>query len=787
MNNSDKKNTVAIVGGGPAGLITAILLREKGVHATVFEQAEGIATLPQAHVVNTRTCEILRELGLFEKMAAAASPEDRMHCATWSSELAGTRFGRLMLEGSPEQKVFRRNASPVRTLNMGQHIFGNILLAHLRELGGDVQFRQQVLDAAVDRAKGVLTIQGPDGRTRTEAFDYVLACDGAGSAVRKAQGIDMLGPPSIARFATCYFKVDLNRYLGNDTGPVHFIANQDAPGIFVSYDLDQTWAFMCVMPPDAAREAYSGEVMLELARRAVGDPQVDLQLVSVSSWNMSAQVAAHFRKGPFFLIGDAAHRFPPTGGLGLNTGVQDAHNLAWKLAMVLRGQAEADLLDTYGKERAPVAARNCAHSVENFRNLLQVQNAIGAQFLVPADVSVVQRAPAARRNFSLDDGTEQSRLKRLSIDAAIAAQRPHFDALEVEVGYCYGEQDPSGHLTDGDCALALRAGSRLPHIWLEAAHLSSLDAYDKNHYTLLLFGMQEGEGIGRHALAQAGIGLVHLPANVEDGGAKRMCSPGIAVLVRPDGHVLWHGRADAENFHEAAIAAVRHYPETGGSTSSTGDEFLKMMENAMNPDTSCPDTPHGAPRSAGISPKKLAHVVLRSDARFEAMCDWYQDLLSAFVAHRDEMTCFMTFDSEHHRLAVVRVPGMIERPSGVVGLEHIAFTFESLSDLLETYARLKAKGVLPILTINHGPTMSIYYEDPDRNRVEMQVDNQKTVEEFVEFVKSGAMDANPIGQVFDADDMLSKLRAGTAEQSLMQYPMPPSPVDPAVMEILYRN
>ncbi|MCX5471515.1 FAD-dependent monooxygenase [Alcaligenes sp. A-TC2] len=787
MSISNNKK-VAIVGGGPAGLLTAILLREQGIQTTILERADGIAALPQAHVVNTRTCEILRELGLFERMAAAASKEERMNCVTWSSELAGTRFGCLPLQGNEQQKAFRRQASPVRTLNMGQHIYGKILLDHLRGLGGDVLFRQQVLDAVVDGMKAVLSIQDSEGHTRKESFDYVLACDGAGSVVRRALGIDMIGPPSIARFATCYFKGDLNRYLGKDTGPVHFVANPDAPGIFVSYDLDQTWAFMCVMPPGAAREAYSGEVMLELARRAVGDPEVKLELVSVSSWNMSAQVATQFRKGPFFLVGDSAHRFPPTGGLGLNTGAQDAHNLAWKLAKVVRGEADDGLLDTYETERLPVAARNCAHSVANFQKLLQVQDAIEAPFLIPADPTVVERPPTPRRDFGLNSGSEQAKQKQRRIDVAIAAQRPHFDALEIEIGYCYGEHVT--HDSDTDYVPVLQAGTRLPHVWLDTAEQSphsSLDAYAKHQYTLLLCGLQAGETEGQKTLEQAGIGLAHLCSSASGRSASPIFASGSAVLVRPDGHVLWHGRADAENFHEAALEAVQQYPKTGGSAAAAVGEFVNMMEKAMNSDQSCSTAAGPATSSAGIKPKKLAHVVLRSDERYEQMCDWYQDLLSAYVAHRDGMTCFMTFDSEHHRLAVVRVPGMVDRPSGVVGLEHIAFTFETLSDLLETYDRLKAKGVVPILTINHGPTMSIYYEDPDRNRVEMQVDNQKTIEEFMAFVKSGAMDTNPIGQVFDADAMLAKLRAGTQQEVLMRYPVPPEPVDPAVMEILLRN
>ncbi|SUA92782.1 FAD-dependent monooxygenase [Pandoraea pulmonicola] len=782
MKTQNTKPRIAIVGAGPAGLITAILLKKKGLDATIYERSDSIAKLPQAHVVNTRTCEILRELGLFETMEAAASREDRMLCVTWSSSFAGTRFGRLLIEGNAEQKAYRRSASPVRTLNMGQNVFCGILLEHLLALGGDVRFGHDVLDAGMENGKGVLSISDAGGQTRREVFDYVLACDGASSKVRKALDIEMIGPPSIARFATCYFKGDLNRYLGGHTGPVHFVANDDVPGFLISFDLDQSWALMCAMPPDATREDFTGEVMLELARRAVGDPQAALELVSVGSWNMSAQVASAFRKGPFFLIGDAAHRFPPTGGLGLNTGVQDAHNLAWKLAMVASGRAAPELLDTYEVERAPVAARNRTHSVENFQKLMEVQQVAGAAFIAPADHRVVQRPVAPERDYGVSGTGADAAAKRARIQASIDRQRPHWDALNIELGFSYAEDDSECAIPDYDYVPVIRRGARLGHAWIGAGgtRRSTLDFYSRDTFSLLLFGGVAAGQVNLDALKGAGIDVVQVdvPEALADANGFRW---GDAALVRPDGHVLWCGQVAGVAQGDEIFAAVNELAAGRVFREASRARKTDEMENSMKSEGMV------SKDEGGVRPKKLAHVVLRSDERFEAMCEWYRDMLSAQVAHKDAMTCFMTFDSEHHRLAVVRVPGMVDRPSGTVGLEHVAFTFGTLADLLETYARLKPKGVVPILTINHGPTVSLYYEDPDRNRVELQVDNQETIEEFLAFVKSGAMDANPIGQRFDADEMLAKLRAGVPAADLQAYPVPPSPVDPSVMEILYRN
>lgn len=188
-----------------------------------------------------------------------------------------------------------------------------------------------------------------------------------------------------------------------------------------------------------------------------------------------------------------------------------------------------------------------------------------------------------------------------------------------------------------------------------------------------------------------------------------------------------------------------------------------------------------------IRPKKLAHIVLRTNVRFEEMCEWYRNLLNGEYIHKDDRLAFMTYDEEHHRVAVVRVEGMVDRPCGTVGLDHVAFTFASISDLLETYARLKQAAVEPILAINHGPTTSIYYEDPDRNRVEIQVDNFDTVEDATAFLSTGVLAVNPLGVAFNADEMVRKLWAGVTDKTLKAYPLPPVPVDPKVVEILSQN
>ncbi|MEU5761250.1 VOC family protein [Nocardia sp. NPDC047648] len=167
------------------------------------------------------------------------------------------------------------------------------------------------------------------------------------------------------------------------------------------------------------------------------------------------------------------------------------------------------------------------------------------------------------------------------------------------------------------------------------------------------------------------------------------------------------------------------------------------------------------------SPAKLAHIVLRTGRLLE-MLDWYVEVLDGRVAFVNNQLAFMTYDEEHHRVAFVGT-GASERPEDKhTGMHHAAFTYADLGDLLDTYQRLKAEGIRPFWTINHGPTTSLYYADPDGNNIELQIDNFDTAEELQTFFESGAFDANPIGVEFDPDELTARFQAGEPVSKLVK-------------------
>lgn len=169
-----------------------------------------------------------------------------------------------------------------------------------------------------------------------------------------------------------------------------------------------------------------------------------------------------------------------------------------------------------------------------------------------------------------------------------------------------------------------------------------------------------------------------------------------------------------------------------------------------------------------IAPAKFAHVVMRTK-RYKAMIDWYQTVLEAEVMYANNFITFLTYDDEHHRVAIANMPGLLPKPKFLSGVDHVAYTYPNLGDLLQTYRRLERTGIKPHWCINHGGTTSMYYHDPDRNQVELQIDNFHSHDEINAFLGGPAFTENAIGIDFDPDELLARLEAGESEQELVRW------------------
>jgi 2,4-dichlorophenol 6-monooxygenase len=452
---------VLIVGAGPVGLTAALLLERLDCSVAIVERRDGPVRAPAAHAVNARTFEIWRQIGLdVDRIRSHAQDPADAGAVHWVTKLGGEVIASLPYERQGDEQLA---VTPTPLRNLSQHHLEPLLVDALAEARIDLRYEHRWESATTDDKGVISTITGPDGPLSVSSR-WLLACDGASSPVRRSLGIEPEGPHRIQSFVMVHFAANLRDLVADHPGVLFWICDPKSGGTFVAHDIDREWVYMHAYDPDVEEAAsYTTARCEQLVRAALADADVPLDIVTVATWTMTAQVAARFRDERVFLVGDAAHRFPPTGGLGLNTGVQDAHNLAWKLAAVEHGHAGPDLLDSYERERRPVAQHNAEVSLTNAMKLIEVPIALGAD----PDVEVFQANMAT--TLADADG-------RAGVVAAIENQATHFDMLGLQLGYSYERSDDAvpGRLDDGIDPVrtyvpSSRPGGRLPHGWIRRA------------------------------------------------------------------------------------------------------------------------------------------------------------------------------------------------------------------------------------------------------------------------------------------------------------------------------
>ncbi len=540
---------VLIVGAGPVGLMAAILLRQLGIEALLVERRAEAGRAPAAHVVNARTFEICRSAGVDMQalLAHSRGPEDAGQ-SLFVTRLGGDVLGSLPFERQGPDAL---DLTPTPLRNLAQHRFERVLHECLGEPGAT--FGQQ-WESAVQTGEGVVSSVRDIGTdTPYEIHSrYVIAADGAGSRIRNALGIEMVGPPKLQSFVMIHFSANLRAMVGEHAGILYWVCDPAAGGTFVAHDIDSEWVYMLGYDSDTeSAEDYPPERCKQAVLRAMqGVPDAvarEIEIETISTWVMSAQVAERFGEGRILLAGDAAHRFPPTGGLGLNSGVQDVHGLTWRIAAVLNGWASESLLDTYEQERRPVAQYNADQSLRNASKLIEVPLALGT----------LEEPTTARMQATLADPAGRARLTE-----AIANQAEHFDMLGLQLGYSY---ESDAIVPDGSPPQKLdnpvrefvpssRPGARLPHAWVErrtergSERLSTLDLVMPGRFTLVTASpdarwAEAVDAVSEGSSANVPISLVVIGRDFVDADAHWQRVGGIdgtgALLVRPDQHVAW--------------------------------------------------------------------------------------------------------------------------------------------------------------------------------------------------------------------------------------------------------
>ncbi|MDE0795116.1 MAG: FAD-dependent oxidoreductase [Alphaproteobacteria bacterium] len=531
---TNDKTPVLISGGGPVGLVLAIELAWRGVRSILVNTEPTTAVHPQGNTHNARTMEHYRRLGIADRVRAVGLPQDLTTDVIYLTRFTGYEFARIPMPSSTEKK--RRIAecdmsflTPEPIHRSSQFYVEPELFAHAETLEEiDLRFGWELIDFD-QQDDGVLSIiwNAETGETETIASRWLAGCDGAQGYTRRALEIPYRGEggDEVAFFIGRMLSVYI-----------------DAPGIYDVMKVDRVWQYwtvnddgrMCIVTLDAkgkfvvlTRYPESGEPdeadIIRDIRNAMG-AEIDIEIISVREWTAgNALVADRYGDGRVMLAGDSVHLFTPTGGFGMNTGVEDAVNLGWKCAAVHHGFAPEAILATYETERRPIGIRNTQSSRK-----------------LASDVATIE-VPEA-----LEQDTEEGARARAELGRHLSGFTEEFASLGIQLGTRYDASPlivADGTNPPPDSAVeyvpSACPGGRAPHVWLDDG-ASIHDRFGK-WFTLLKFGMADTDTASFEAAASA----QNVPLDIVDiseHGARDLYQCRFA-LIRPDHHVAWRGDA----------------------------------------------------------------------------------------------------------------------------------------------------------------------------------------------------------------------------------------------------
>jgi len=558
---------VLVVGTGPMGATTALALATYGVRVRVVNRYNWTANTPRAHITNQRAVEVLRDLGLELEARRDATPWEWMGDTLFTTSLAGPEIARLRTWGTGDERISDYlQGSPCSMLDLPQNRMEPLLVKHAAARGAVFSFNTEYLGHDQDASGVTVSLRDlQSGREYRVRARYLVGADGARSKVMDDAGLKLEG--QLARAATAYvlFRADLSCYVAHRPSILYWIVTSNAAfgeigmGLLRAIEPWKQWIAGWGFDMAKGEPDFSPEEVLRKVRLLVGDPKLEIQVDSTSVWYVNQAHAQVYSKGRVFCGGDAVHRHPPSSGLGSNTCMQDAFNLAWKLAFVVKGYAGDHLLDSYSQERAPVGKQIVARANQSRLDYGPLNRCF-------RDTDAPD--PVAAGLQKLADPGPEGLARRSALAEALKLKNYEFNAQGVELNQrCVSDAvipDPDGgeEMWKRDPLLYVqpttRPGAKLPHAWLvgrDGRRVSTLDLVGKGKFSLVT-------GIAGHAWADAArtLDLTFLRTVVigESGALDAYCSwhavreieEAGALLVRPDGVVAWrHHRGMADAAH----------------------------------------------------------------------------------------------------------------------------------------------------------------------------------------------------------------------------------------------
>ncbi|KEF55785.1 uncharacterized protein A1O9_08536 [Exophiala aquamarina CBS 119918] len=523
-----ESTTVLIVGGGPVGLTSAIAFARYGMESVILERHATKLGQPKAHVINHRSVEIFRQYGVdLAPLRALGLSDEEAGAVIFASSMNGLEYGVIK---SSVGNAAAREVSPQMMFNVAQPLLEERLLQAALKTGKVTylpmhEWKHCTEDATTKEITSAVLLRETNA-TRSIASRYLIACDGTNASSRDILQIPFEtlngGPEVVLHYASVHFSSDLSHF---KPGLLWFILNPTGMGVFIAYNRKNSWVFTIQYEPSVTPMAtFTSEVLKAQVFKAIGAPLDDYKELGITLWKTSPKIAASYRSKTVphaFLAGDAAHSFPPTGGLGMNTGIGDIHNLAWKIYAVEKGWASDSYLDTVTPERWAVANDNSKQSKINEDNIYRL-------------VSAIFKPGMTTDELWADE------ICRKEIQDAIQHQRDHFDSINLVLGYVYGRDHIRG---PSDYRMENVPGARLPHGWVETGtngRISTLDLVDGYEFVLLT---SPGFTTERRVEIQGvPVSVVQLERDFTDPSGVWTRVLGLnqdaAVLVRPDQHIV---------------------------------------------------------------------------------------------------------------------------------------------------------------------------------------------------------------------------------------------------------
>ena len=572
--HGDETVPVLIVGGGGAGLTASMLLAGQGVEHLLVSSLPGTSLLPKAHVLNQRAMEILEDAGVARAIAERSTPAPQMAATAFYAGFAGgegygRRVAKLECWGAGGQDENWRAASAWHQLNLPQIRLEPLLKARAEELSPEcIRFNHELIGLGQDEDGVTAVIRDKDAEETYEVRShYVVAADG-GRTVAGKVGVEYEGLGVVGQTATIHASVDLSQWAQDPDVLLRWIWSPQAGTMLVLAPMGPTrwgpeseeWVIHLNYPVDDPR-AQSDEQVAADIRQAMGLPDLDMEIHGITRWTVDAVIASRFAVGRVFMLGDAAHRHPPTGGLGLTSAIHDAQNICWKLAHVLGGHASAALLDSYEPERRASVSRNAQRSLENALNHML----LGQQLeLAPENTEPENWASLSR----LWSGLPQDAEHRATVLRTMRAASMEFGEHNVEYGYTY---ESDAVLDDGspppepieDIRVyqpSTRPGSPLPHAWIDDEEGNRRPIKDLvRPGRFLLIAGEDGEAWCESAREIAGgsglpldaVRIGHIDGDLFDPRCswlrRREIGPEGAILVRPDRFVAWRSMGSSQD------------------------------------------------------------------------------------------------------------------------------------------------------------------------------------------------------------------------------------------------